>query len=34
VAASGCPNDEYTIEAFMNSGSAWGSYQYFGGPAA
>jgi Neprosin len=34
VAASGCPNDEYTIEASMNSGSAWGSYQYFGGPAA
>ena len=34
VAASGCPTNEYTIETFMNSGSNWGSYQFFGGPAA
>jgi len=34
VAASNCPADEYTIATFMNSGSNWGSYQYFGGPAA
>jgi hypothetical protein len=34
VAASGCPTGEYTIESFMNSGPDWGSYQYFGGPAA
>jgi len=34
VAASGCPTNEYTIETVMNSGSNWGSYQFFGGPAA
>jgi hypothetical protein len=34
VAASNCPANEYTIATFMNSGSSWGSYQYFGGPAA
>jgi hypothetical protein len=32
AAASDCPVDPYTIVAFMNSGSAWESYQYFGGP--
>jgi hypothetical protein len=25
---------EYTIDTFMNSGLSWGSYQFFGGPAA
>jgi len=34
VAASGCPTDGYTIATFMDSGSSWGSYQFFGGPAA
>jgi hypothetical protein len=34
VAASGCDTNEYTINTFMNSGGSWGSYQYFGGPAA
>ncbi len=34
VAASNCPTNAYTIETFMNSGSSWGSYQFFGGPAA
>lgn len=34
VAASGCPTNEYTIETVMNSGLNWGSYQFFGGPAA
>lgn len=34
VAASGCPTNEYTIATFMNSGSNWGSYQFFGGPAS
>ena len=34
VAASGCPTNEYTIQTFMDSGSSWGSYQFFGGPAA
>jgi hypothetical protein len=34
VAARRCPNDEYTIDCFMNSGTTWGSYQFFGGPHA
>jgi hypothetical protein len=34
VAASNCPANEYTIETFMNSSTNWGSYQFFGGPAA
>ncbi|MGO9975478.1 MAG: neprosin family prolyl endopeptidase [Solirubrobacteraceae bacterium] len=34
VAASNCPTNAYTIETFMNSGSSWGRYQFFGGPAA
>jgi hypothetical protein len=33
AAASDCAVDPYTIDAFMNSGTVWGSYQYFGGPA-
>jgi hypothetical protein len=33
VAARRCPTDEYTIECFMNSGTTWGSYQFFGGPS-
>ena len=32
VAARRCSNDEYTIDSFMNSGTTWGSYQFFGGP--
>jgi Neprosin len=32
-AASNCPT-KYTIKTFMNSGTNWGSYQYFGGPEA
>jgi hypothetical protein len=32
--AKNCPGNVYTIQCFMNSGSTWGSYQYFGGPAA
>jgi hypothetical protein len=32
VAANNCPTDEYTVETFMNSGSSWDSYQFFGGP--
>jgi len=34
VAASNCPTNEYTIETFMDSDTNWGSYQFFGGPAA
>jgi hypothetical protein len=34
AAATSCKNNPYTIQAFMNSGSTWGSYQYYGGPAA
>jgi hypothetical protein len=34
VAASNCPTNEYTIQTFMDSGTSWGSYQFFGGPAA
>ena len=33
TAASNCPSNVYTIQSFMNSGSNWGSYQYFGGPS-
>jgi len=32
VAASRCPTEQYTVDAHMNSGSPWGSYQFFGGP--
>ena len=32
AAASNCPIDPYTIICFMNSGSLWGSYQFYGGP--
>ncbi len=32
-AASGCPTSPYTIQTFMTSGSNWGSYQFYGGPA-
>ena len=34
VAASNCPTNEFTIETFMDSGGSWGSYHFFGGPAA
>jgi len=34
AAATTCTNNPYTIQAFMNSGSTWGSYQYYGGPSA
>jgi hypothetical protein len=34
TAASGCPAGAYTIEVFMQSGSSWASYQYFGGPSS
>jgi hypothetical protein len=34
AAASGCPTNQYTIQCFMNSGSSFESYQYYGGPAA
>ncbi|MBV9328232.1 MAG: neprosin family prolyl endopeptidase [Chloroflexi bacterium] len=34
TAASGCPANAYTIQTFMNSGSSWASYQYYGGPAS
>jgi hypothetical protein len=34
AAASNCAVDPYTIDAFMESGTTWGSYQYFGGPTA
>jgi hypothetical protein len=33
AAASGCDTNEYTIACFMHSGTNWGSYQYYGGPA-
>jgi hypothetical protein len=32
AAASNCVSNDYTIQCFMNSGSSWGSYQYYGGP--
>ena len=32
VAAAACPNNMYTVQCFMNSGTGWGSYQYYGGP--
>jgi hypothetical protein len=34
TAASNCPTNKYSIQCFMDSGSSWGSYQYFGGPSA
>jgi hypothetical protein len=34
VAASNCPNGQFTVSPTMNSGGNWGSYQYYGGPAA
>ena len=33
TAAAKCPSNSYTIQPFMNSGSGWGSYQYYGGPS-
>jgi hypothetical protein len=33
AAASNCPVNEYTIQCYMDSGSSWGSYQYYGGPS-
>jgi hypothetical protein len=30
-AAANCPAGQYTIQCFMNSGSTWSSYQFFGG---
>jgi hypothetical protein len=33
-AASTCRVDPYTIDTSMQSGSNWGSYQFFGGPSA
>lgn len=33
-AAAGCPNNQYSIDAHMNSGSSWASYQYFGGQSS
>jgi len=33
TAASNCPLNMYTIQCFMNSGSSFGSYQYYGGPS-
>jgi hypothetical protein len=32
-AASTCATDPYTIVTSMQSGSGWGSYQFFGGPS-
>ena len=32
AAADDCTQNNYTIQAFMNSGTNWGSHQYFGGP--
>jgi hypothetical protein len=32
AAANNCAQNNYTIQAFMNSNTNWGSYQYFGGP--
>jgi len=32
AAASTCPTNEFTIQCFMNSGSGFASYQYYGGP--
>jgi hypothetical protein len=34
TAAKNCPTNAYTVQTFMNSGSGWGSYQYYGGPAS
>jgi Neprosin len=34
AAANNCPLNEFTIQCFMDSGSSWGSYQYYGGPSA
>lgn len=34
TAASGCVANGYTIQTFMNSGSSWASYQFYGGPSA
>jgi hypothetical protein len=33
AAANNCPVNDYTVACFMNSGTNWGSYQYFGGPS-
>ena len=32
--ASNCPANDYTIQCFMDSGSSWGSYQFYGGPSS
>jgi len=34
TATATCALSKYTGSWFMNSGTTWGSYQYFGGPAA
>jgi hypothetical protein len=34
AAASNCPANDYTIQCFMDSGSSWGSYQFYGGPSS
>ncbi|CAH2945226.1 MAG: hypothetical protein CPDRYMAC_6800 [uncultured Paraburkholderia sp.] len=34
AAVSTCTSDPYTITTFMNSGSSWDSYQFYGGPTA
>jgi hypothetical protein len=33
AAASNCSVNNYTIMCYMDSGSSWGSYQYYGGPS-
>jgi len=34
ASSASCGLSKYTGSWFMNSGTTWGSYQYFGGPAA
>jgi Neprosin len=34
VASSKCSLNMYTDQTFMNSGTGWGSYQYYGGPSS
>ena len=33
AAASNCAENDYTILTYMDSGTAWGSYKYYGGPS-
>ena len=33
TAAQNCPTNAYAVICSMNSGSSWGSYQFYGGPA-